>query len=55
MLEQTFFIIKPDALERGLVGEILSRIENKGLKITKLELVNSKPPIKAVGIATINP
>ena len=39
MLEQTFFIIKPDALERGLVGEILSRIENKGLKITKLELV----------------
>ena len=39
MLEQTFFIIKPDSLERGLVGEILSRIENKGLKITKLELV----------------
>ena len=43
MLEQTFFIIKPDALERGLVGEIFSRIEKKGLKITKLELVKLNP------------
>lgn len=43
MLEQTFFIIKPDALERGLIGEIFSRIEKKGLKITKLELVKLNP------------
>ena len=43
MLEQTFFIIKPNALERGLVGEIFSRIEKKGLKITKLELVKLNP------------
>ena len=43
MLEQTFFIIKPDALERGLAGEIISRIEKKGLKITKMELVRLNP------------
>lgn len=43
MLEQIFFIIKPDALERGLAGEIISRIEKKGLKITKMELVRLNP------------
>lgn len=29
MLEQTFFIIKPDALERGLVGEISLELRKK--------------------------
>ena len=29
---------KPDAVERGLVGEIVSRIERKGLKIVAMEL-----------------
>jgi nucleoside-diphosphate kinase len=31
--ESTLLIIKPDALRRGLVGEILARIERKGLRI----------------------
>ena len=31
--ESTLLIIKPDAVRRGLVGEILSRIERKGLRI----------------------
>jgi nucleoside-diphosphate kinase len=31
--ERTLFIIKPDAVQRGLVGAILSRFENKGLKM----------------------
>ncbi|NNN16293.1 MAG: nucleoside-diphosphate kinase [Acidimicrobiaceae bacterium] len=35
---RTLLICKPDAVERGLVGEILSRIERKGLKIERLEL-----------------
>lgn len=26
-MEQTFFIIKPDAIKRGLVGQILSRVD----------------------------
>ena len=36
MVEQTFIIIKPDAIKRGLVGEIISRFERKGLKIISL-------------------
>ncbi len=31
-------LIKPDGVERGLVGEVLSRVERKGLRITALEL-----------------
>ncbi|WP_459549728.1 nucleoside-diphosphate kinase [Nocardia sp. X0981] len=38
MTEQTLILIKPDGVARGYVGEVLSRIERKGLKITALEL-----------------
>ncbi len=38
LLEQTYIMLKPDALERGLMGQVLSRIENKGYKIVKAEL-----------------
>ena len=31
-VERTFVMLKPDALERGLIGEIISRLERKGLK-----------------------
>jgi len=37
MLETTLAIIKPDAIERGFVGEIIKRIENKGFKIIQLK------------------
>lgn len=37
-MESTFFMCKPDAVERGLVGEILRRIETKGLVIKRAEL-----------------
>lgn len=36
--ERTLVLIKPDAVERAVVGEIISRIERKGLTITALEL-----------------
>jgi nucleoside-diphosphate kinase len=36
--EQTLILIKPDGVERGYVGEVLSRVERKGLKIAALEL-----------------
>ncbi len=36
-MEKTLFICKPDAVRRGLVGEILRRLENKGLKFVALE------------------
>ena len=38
MTNQTFIMCKPDAVERGLVGEIVSRFERKGLKIVAAEL-----------------
>ena len=37
--ERTFAMIKPDAVQRGFVGEIMSRFEKKGIKIVALKLV----------------
>ena len=37
--EKTIFIIKPDGVKRGLVGEIISRIEKRGLKIIALDMI----------------
>ncbi len=39
--ERTFVIIKPDAIQRGLVGEIIKRIENTGLKLIAMKLANA--------------
>lgn len=38
MTERTLVLIKPDGVQRHLVGEIIGRIERKGLSITALEL-----------------
>ncbi len=37
--ERTFAMIKPDAVQRGFIGEIMSRFEKKGIKIVALKLV----------------
>jgi len=37
--EKTVLLIKPDGVKRGLIGEILSRIEKRGLKIIALEMI----------------
>ena len=37
--ERTFVMLKPDAVQRGLIGEIISRIERKGLKIAAMKLI----------------
>jgi nucleoside-diphosphate kinase len=37
-MNQTFVMCKPDAVERGLVGEIVSRLERKGLTLVAAEL-----------------
>lgn len=37
--ERTLVLIKPDALQRGLVGEIIARLERKGLKLVGIKLV----------------
>src|SRR5690606_14360634 len=36
--ERTFFLIKPDGVERGLTGTILARIEAKGLRIVAMDM-----------------
>jgi nucleoside-diphosphate kinase len=38
MADRTLVLLKPDAVERGLVGEILSRFERKGLRIVALDI-----------------
>lgn len=42
--QKTLVLVKPDGVERGLVGEVLSRFENRGLKIIGLKML--KPPRK---------
>ncbi len=39
-LERTFSIIKPDAVERNLIGEIYNRIEKAGLRIIAAKMVH---------------
>lgn len=39
-IERTFIILKPDCVQRGLSGEVLSRFERKGLKIVGLKLIS---------------
>lgn len=38
MSERTLVLIKPDAVQRGLIGEILGRFERKGLSIVAMDL-----------------
>jgi nucleoside-diphosphate kinase len=38
-MEKTFAMIKPDALQRGLAGAIISRYEAKGLRIAAMKLM----------------
>ncbi len=38
-MERTLLLLKPDALERGLIGKIISRFEEKGLKIVGMKML----------------
>ncbi len=39
--ERTLVILKPDAVQRGLIGEVIKRIENTGLKLVAIKMVNA--------------
>lgn len=39
-MERTLVVFKPDAIQRGIVGEVLSRFEKVGLKIVGMKMVN---------------
>jgi nucleoside-diphosphate kinase len=39
-MERSLVLIKPDAIQRGLAGEIISRLEGKGLKIVAMKMLH---------------
>lgn len=63
--ERTVVIVKPDGVKRGLVGEIIKRLEQRGLKIVALKMVmadaeqarnhypNTEPWYRAIGEKTL--
>jgi nucleoside diphosphate kinase len=44
-LERTLILIKPDAVQRRLIGRVITRIEDKGLSIIGLKLLQVTPEI----------
>jgi nucleoside-diphosphate kinase len=44
-LERTLVIIKPDAVQRGLIGEMITRFERRGLRIAALKLIHIDEPL----------
>jgi len=38
-MQSTFVMVKPDGVRRGLVGEVISRLERKGLRITRARML----------------
>lgn len=43
--ERTLILLKPDAIQRGFVGEIIQRFERKGLKIVALKMLKMSPDL----------
>ncbi|NOX60783.1 MAG: nucleoside-diphosphate kinase [Chloroflexi bacterium] len=39
-MERTFVMLKPDAVQRGLIGEIIARFERRGLKIVAMKFMH---------------
>jgi nucleoside-diphosphate kinase len=46
-MERTLVIIKPDGVQRGLIGDIVSRLERRGLKIVAMKLMQISPELAA--------
>jgi nucleoside-diphosphate kinase len=38
-METTLILLKPDTVERGLIGQVIARLEDKGLKISGLQMI----------------
>ncbi|KOS16288.1 nucleoside diphosphate kinase [Malassezia pachydermatis] len=41
--EQTYIMIKPDGVQRGLVGKIIQRFEDRGFQLVAMKLVHASP------------
>jgi len=46
-MERTLVIIKPDGVQRGLVGPILTRLERRGLRLAAMKLIQISPELAA--------
>jgi len=46
-MERTLVIIKPDAVQRGLIGEIITRLEGRGLKIVAMKMMQISKKLAA--------
>lgn len=44
-IQQAVILVKPDGLQRGLVGEIITRFERKGLKLIGMKMVRLDDPV----------
>ena len=44
-MERTLVLVKPDGVQRGLIGDIVARFERKGLKVVGLRLLNVPRPM----------
>lgn len=46
-MEQTFAMVKPDGVSRGLTGEIIGRFERKGFRVAALKMMHITPALAA--------
>jgi nucleoside-diphosphate kinase len=46
-MERTLVIIKPDGVQRGLIGEIISRLERRGLKVVAMKMMQISKELAA--------
>lgn len=46
-MERTLVIIKPDAVQRGLIGPVLTRLERRGLRFAAMQLIQITPELAA--------
>jgi len=44
-MERTLVLVKPDGVQRGLIGEIVSRLERRGLKLVGMKLMRLDQPM----------
>jgi nucleoside-diphosphate kinase len=46
-VEQTLILVKPDGVQRGLIGQIISRFENRGLKLVGMKFIQMSEDLAA--------
>jgi len=45
VIQSTFVMVKPDGVRRGLVGEVVSRLERKGLRLARARMLTIDPAL----------